>query len=110
MSGPDQINAVLVATRVLDHPKTFRVSTHESLAMAGCLLGLCAELDAADARPETPASTGAALAAAIAAFIRAEEELEAARLPDGFLPQPKWAARRAAFKTLKTTFEMEFPQ
>ncbi|MCW5720407.1 MAG: hypothetical protein KIS86_04615 [Devosia sp.] len=105
MSSPDLINAVLVAHRVLENPKSFRVSIHEELAMADCLLGLCAELDVAEARPVMSAS----LAAAIATFIIAEDDLEASRLPDGYFPMPKFAARRQAFNTLKTLFETEFP-
>lgn len=110
MSTPDQINAALVAQRILANPRTFRVSTNEDLAMAGCIVGLCAELDAAEEALASRPATCASLAAAIAGFIRAEEDLEASRLPDGFLPHAKWAARLEAFNTLKTIFETEFPK
>lgn len=58
----------------------------------------------------SPGTTNARLAAAVAAFIQAEDAMEAGRLSDGYYPQPLWAARRKAFNTLKTTFETEFPK
>jgi len=42
---PDDIDALVVARRVLDNPKTYRVSTHEELAMASCLIGLDQQIE-----------------------------------------------------------------
>jgi hypothetical protein len=105
MSGPDDIDALVVARRVLANPKTFRVSTHEELALAGCLVALDGELDAI----ENHQAVRASLAAAIAKFIQKEEAMAAAKGPDGYVPLPVIAARYEAFNTLKTTFETEFP-
>lgn len=104
MISPDDIDALAVARRVLASPKSYRLSVFDELAMAGCLVALDAQIDMLEANP-----TNARLAAVIAAFIQAEEAMAAARTADGYYPQPKWAAREAAFKALKTTFEMEFP-
>lgn len=57
----------------------------------------------------TTSTTNAQLAAAIAAFILAEDELWASREPDGSLSWPKFVARETAFNRLKTIFETEFP-
>lgn len=110
MSAPDDINAMLVALRVLGNPKTFRVSTHETLAMAGCLVGLGHQLDAAEDAITLQPTTNARLAAAVASFLLKDEELEASRSPDGYVPLPAFAARKAALDTLRTIFETEFPK
>ena len=104
MNSPDDIDALAVARRMLANPKTYRISVFEEQALAGCLVALDAQIEVLEANP-----TNASLAAAIAAFIQAEEAMAAARSPDGYYPQPKWAAREAAFNALKTTFETEFP-
>jgi hypothetical protein len=105
MSGHEQINALVVAQRVLTKPSRFRVTDNEVMAMAGCLVGLDQQIDTLEARP----STNARLAAAIASFIQKEDALAAARAPDGYVPLPIVAARYEAFNALKTTFETEFP-
>lgn len=97
MSSPDDIDALVVARRVLASPKTFRLSTHETLAMAGCLVGLDEQLDAIEAGP----TTNARLAAALAAFFRDHRVgLERGAIADHSLD---------AFHALKTIFEEEFP-
>lgn len=60
-------------------------------------------------RAPVETTTNAQLAAAVASFILAEEEMKASRTDDGYLSLPKFAAREAAFNRLKTIFETEFP-
>lgn len=112
MSGPDDINALVVAHRVLGKPSRIRVTDAEVLAMAGCLIGLDQTIDELEASPAAPGehpTTNARLAASIASFIKAEEALAAGRDADGYAPLPLVSARYAAFNTLKTIFETEFP-
>lgn len=56
-----------------------------------------------------PATTNAALAAAVAAFILAEEEMWTSQAMDVGLFLLKFEARETAFNRLKTIFETEFP-
>jgi len=93
----DQIDALCVARRILTSPKTFRASTNEQLAMAGCLVGLDQQLDAMESGP----TTNARLAAAVASFIK---QHSAALASDATAD-----ASVDAFITLKTIFEVEFP-
>lgn len=112
--APDTIDALLVARRIVEATEPVAVTAEEVFAMAGCLVGLDQLLDAADARP----TVNARLAAAVAALIEAREAwdnltLLAARgdvpgLALARLPAAD-AAFVAAFNTLKTIFETEFP-
>tara|TARA_R110002020_G_scaffold10801_22_gene41070 strand:+ start:2229 stop:2570 length:342 start_codon:yes stop_codon:yes gene_type:complete len=104
----DQIDALVVARRILTQPRTFRLSTHETLALAGCLLGLDQIIDELETRPApatNPASvqpaTNARLAAAIARFVKQHE----AALRKGAIAD----SSIEAFHALKTVFEEEFP-
>lgn len=94
MSGPDTIDALAVARRVLDNPRTFRVSTNETLAMAGCLIGLDQALDAQMA-DRTP------LLAAVAAVLVARGGWDTGAGPVEPL--------ETALTRLQTLFEQEFP-
>lgn len=105
MSGPDDIDALVVARRILAAPRVAKVTHYETLALAGCLVGLDEQLDEIELRP----TTNARLASAIADFIRTEDALATGTGADGYVPLPLAAARYEAFKTLKTTFEQEFP-
>lgn len=112
MSGPDEINALIVAHRVLNKPSRFRITDAEVLAMAGCLIGLDQTIDELESQPAEPCgrpTTNARLAATIASFIKTEEALSAGKAADGYVPLPLLAARYDAFNALKTTFEQEFP-
>ena len=104
----DQIDALAVARRILATPRTFRISTYETLAMAGCLLGLDQMIDALEARPPDLAdgcldrpTINARLAAAIASFIKQHE----AALHKGAAA----GSNIDAFHALKSVFEEEFP-
>lgn len=104
MSSPDEIDALVVARRVLANPKTFRLSTHETLAMAGCLVGLDEQLDRLEAGP----TTNARLAAAVAAVLQQRERIKGVNAGDfGVFIQAD--ALLATITTLKTIFEEEFP-
>lgn len=105
MSGPDAIDALAVARRVLASPRTFRVSTYEELAMAGCLVGLNDQLDAIEAVPAIRAT----LAAAIAKFIEIEAVFVAEVKAEVFASDEIFHRRDRAFYALKTAFETEFP-
>lgn len=105
MSGPDDINALLVAHRILGKPSRFRVTDNEVKAMAGCLIGLDEHIDELEAGP----TTNARLAATIASFIKSEDAMTAAKDHAGYVPLPLAAARYDAFNALKTIFETEFP-
>ena len=118
MSGPDDIDALAVAGRVLANPRTFRLSTHEELAMAGCLVGLNEQLDAVEARPTTNARLAAAVATVLqlnAEWDAAEAACAAAQVSDEGFDQLSDAtgdtlcALAEALKALKTIFETEFP-
>lgn len=101
----DQIDALVVARRILANPKTFRVSTHEMLAMAGCLIGLDQQLDEIEAAPLLQAS----LAAAIARFIETENTFVEEVRSEVFASDDIWHQRERDFYALKTIFEEEFP-
>ena len=44
-SAPDDINALVVAHRILGAPSRFRATDAEVLAMAGCLVGLDQQIE-----------------------------------------------------------------
>lgn len=106
MSSPDDIDALAVARRVLANPSTFRLSTHEELALAGCLVGLDEQLDEIERLPLLRAS----LVAAIAEFIEIETIFVEEVRSEVFASDEIHHRRDRAFHTLKTIFETEFPQ
>lgn len=105
MTGPDDIDALVVARRVLANPKTCRVSAFEEQALAGCLVALDAQLDAIEAVPVVRAS----LAAAIAKFIEIETLFVEEAKSEVFASDEIFHRRDRAFHALKNAFEQEFP-
>lgn len=106
MNGPDSINALVVAERILGKPSRFRVTDNEVLALCGCLVGLNEQLDAIDDKPVLKAK----MAAAIASFIEIERVFVEEVRAEVFASDEIFHRRERAFNTLKTTFDMEFPQ
>jgi hypothetical protein len=118
MSGPDAIDALVVARRITEATAPVSVTADEVFAMAGCLVGLDQQLDAADARP----TVNARLAAAVALVLAHHEEYCRARNlllstpPDDTTSaivdecQHTRLATHDALNTLKTIFETEFPK
>lgn len=125
MSGPDDIDALVVARRIVASPKTFGISTFESIALAECLIALDGWIERIEAGPTTNARLAAAVAvvvdlhdkhgATMDAVGDAAAVIDAAGGEDAIdetlitaSQDANWAVHEA-LNTLKTVFEQEFP-
>ncbi len=104
-----QIDVLQVAERMLADPNGPQLTRLEAVALAGFVIQQNDDETPELVAPADPLDRAlpASLAAAVAAFIRAHDALQEAGIfgEDGGL----LVASNAAFNTLKTRFEKEFP-
>jgi hypothetical protein len=108
VSAQDQVAALIAAKRVLDKPSRYRVTDAEIRAMAGTCVALAGLADRLAAAIEGVMDADEALERCKAELVAIGPEGEGfgivrARLPDLL------DAHIGALKTLRTTYEQEFP-